>query len=64
MLKRTALAAAAFLATVAPAFAHPSLVAHAHPHGASPLLGLDVLIGTALIFALATGAVALARRRK
>lgn len=35
-------------AVAAGAYAHDSLVHHAHPHGASALLGLDVLTATAI----------------
>jgi hypothetical protein len=40
-------------AGVSAASAHPSLIAHDHPHGLSALAGLDTLVLAALVLAFA-----------
>jgi hypothetical protein len=42
-----------FVAAASAASAHPSLVAHEHPHGANALVGLDALLLAALAASLA-----------
>jgi hypothetical protein len=52
---KTIIALLAF-AGLSTASAHPSLVAHDHPHGLSALAGLDSLLVAALVVALALAA--------
>jgi hypothetical protein len=49
-MKQTFFALAA-ITLASGASAHPSLMAHSHPHGVSPLAGIDVFL--LLLFALA-----------
>ena len=43
-------------AGISAASAHPSLIAHDHPHGLSALAGLDSLVIAALVIAFALAA--------
>lgn len=49
---RTIIALLTF-AGVSAASAHPSLIAHEHPHGVNALVGLDTLLLAALVAAFA-----------
>jgi hypothetical protein len=52
-MKRTTLAVLTF-AGAAEALAHPSTVAHEHPHGVSALPGVDLVVVAVVVAALAT----------
>jgi hypothetical protein len=45
-----------FVAVASAASAHPSLIAHEHPHELSALGGLDMLLLAALVTAIAVAA--------
>lgn len=56
--------AAATLVHADSALAHPAVVDHDHPHGASALLGLDTLAAVAGLLAVAAGWRIITRWRK
>ena len=53
---KSIIAAALSLSVVSAASAHPSFIAHEHPHGFTALAGLDTLLLAAFVAALAFAA--------